>query len=68
MSVLVAIPARYASSRYPGKPLVPLKGAGGQARTLIQRTWEAAQAIPGNPRVVIATDDDRIRDGLRITR
>ena len=29
MSVLIAIPARYASSRYPGKPLVPLTGASG---------------------------------------
>ena len=29
MSVLIAIPARYASTRYPGKPLVPLTGANG---------------------------------------
>ena len=30
MSVLIVIPARYASTRYPGKPLVALKGAGGR--------------------------------------
>lgn len=62
MSVLVAIPARYASSRYPGKPLVPLTGASGAARTLIERSWRAAQAVDGVDRVVVATDDDRIRD------
>lgn len=62
MSVLVAIPARYASTRYPGKPLVPLTGASGSSKTLIQRSWEAASAVNGVDRVVVATDDDRIRD------
>ncbi len=62
MSVLIVIPARYASSRYPGKPLVELKGADGQVRTLIQRSWEAAMQVGGADRVVVATDDDRIRD------
>jgi 3-deoxy-manno-octulosonate cytidylyltransferase (CMP-KDO synthetase) len=33
MGVLLVIPARYASTRYPGKPLAPLRGAGGRART-----------------------------------
>lgn len=61
MSVLVAIPARYASTRYPGKPLVPLRGAGGAARSLIRRSWDAACAVSGVDRVVVATDDDRIR-------
>ena len=61
MSVLIAIPARYASTRYPGKPLVALTGADGQARTLIQRSWEAAMQVSGVDRVVVATDDDRIR-------
>ena len=59
--VLIVIPARYASSRYPGKPLVLLKGAGGAAKSLIQRSWEAAQGVSGAARVVVATDDDRIR-------
>lgn len=62
MSVLIAIPARYASHRYPGKPLVPLRGAAGAARTLIRRSWEAAMAVDGVDRVVVATDDARIRD------
>jgi len=59
---LIVIPARYASSRYPGKPLAPLAGAGGRAKPLIRRTWEAAQAVAGGPRVVIATDDERIKE------
>ncbi len=58
--VLVAIPARFASSRYPGKPLVPLTGATGEAKSLIRRSWEAAREVPGHPRVVVATDDRRI--------
>lgn len=61
MSVLVVVPARYASTRYPGKPLVALRGADGQARSLIRRSWEAATAVTGVDRVVVATDDDRIR-------
>ncbi len=62
MSVLIVIPARYASTRYPGKPLVELKGAGGVSKSLIQRSWEAAQKVSGADRVVVATDDDRIKD------
>lgn len=61
MPVLIVIPARYASSRYPGKPLVPLKGARGLEKSLIRRSWEAAQAVSGGPRIVVATDDARIR-------
>lgn len=61
MGVLVVIPARFASSRYPGKPLVELRGASGEAKSLIQRSWEAAQAVSGVDRVVVATDDDRIK-------
>jgi len=62
MSVVIVIPARHASTRYPGKPLVELRGAGGQARSLIRRSWDAAMAVSGVDQVVIATDDDRIRD------
>jgi len=62
MSVLIVIPARYASSRYPGKPLVELTGATGVSKALIQRSWEAATAVSGVDRVVVATDDPRIRD------
>lgn len=62
MPVLVVIPARYASTRYPGKPLVELRGAGGAARSLIERSWRAANDVAGADRVVVATDDARIRD------
>ncbi|MEL0436949.1 3-deoxy-manno-octulosonate cytidylyltransferase [Phycobacter sp. K97] len=61
MSVLIVIPARYASTRYPGKPLVALTGATGKKRTLIERSWRAACAVSGVDRVVVATDDNRIR-------
>ena len=62
MSVVIVIPARFASNRYPGKPLVSLRGVSGQGRSLIRRSWDAAQAVEGIERVVVATDDDRIRD------
>jgi 3-deoxy-manno-octulosonate cytidylyltransferase (CMP-KDO synthetase) len=61
MKTLIAIPARYASTRYPGKPLVILRGPDGE-KTLIQRSWEAAISVRGIDRVVVATDDDRIAD------
>lgn len=61
MGVLVVIPARYASTRYPGKPLVELRGATGDAKSLIQRSWDAAMQVNGVDRVVVATDDDRIK-------
>lgn len=61
MSVLIAIPARYASTRYPGKPLVVLRGPDGD-KTLIRRSWDAAMAVRGVDRVVVATDDSRIAD------
>lgn len=62
MSVLIVIPARYASSRYPGKPLVELRGATGEAKSLIRRSWDAAMEVKGVDRVVVATDDVRIKD------
>lgn len=64
MKTLIAIPARYASTRYPGKPLVSLRGPDGE-KTLIRRSWEAATAVRGIARVVVATDDDRIADHAR---
>lgn len=53
--VLVVIPARYGSSRYPGKPLVSILGV-----PLIIRVARLAAAAVGVENVVIATDDDRI--------
>ena len=62
MATLIVIPARYASTRYPGKPLVELRGASGQAKSLIRRSWDAAMGVQGVDRVVVATDDQRIKD------
>lgn len=62
MSVAIIIPARHASTRYPGKPLAELTGATGETQTLIERSWRAAMAVSGVDRVVVATDDKRIRD------
>lgn len=62
MSVVIVIPARYQSSRYPGKPLVELTGASGEAKSLIRRSWEAGISVKGVDRVVVATDDARIKD------
>ncbi len=59
---LIVVPARYASTRYPGKPLVELKGSTGQSQTLIERSWRAALAVKGDHRVIVATEDQRIAD------
>ena len=58
--VVVVIPARFQSQRFQGKPLAMLRGATGQAKSLIQRSWEAACAVPDVAKVIVATDDDRI--------
>jgi 3-deoxy-manno-octulosonate cytidylyltransferase (CMP-KDO synthetase) len=58
----IIIPARYASSRFPGKPLARLRGRGGIERTLIEWSWRAASRVPGIGRLVVATDDKRIAD------
>ena len=58
----IIIPARFASSRFPGKPLARLKGAGGAERSLIEWTWRAASKVTGVGKVVVATDDRRIAE------
>ena len=55
-SVTVVIPARYGSSRFPGKPLVELMG-----KPMIQHVYEQAKACRVVDDVVVATDDDRIK-------
>ncbi|NUT00856.1 MAG: 3-deoxy-manno-octulosonate cytidylyltransferase [Sphingomonas sp.] len=62
MNVAILIPARFASSRYPGKPLVGLKGVGGAEKPLIQRSAEAARRVRGVSGVYVTTDDERIAD------
>ncbi len=64
MKTVIILPARYASSRYPGKSLVTLRGPDG-AKPLIRRSWEAAMAVPGVAAVHVATDDERIRDAAQ---
>ena len=64
-TAVIVVPARYASTRFPGKPLALLKGASGLSKTLIQRSWEAAIAVPEALRVIVATDDVRIADVAR---
>jgi 3-deoxy-manno-octulosonate cytidylyltransferase (CMP-KDO synthetase) len=56
------IPARYSSSRYPGKPLAALRQPDGCSKTLIQMSWEAACQIHGVDAVYVATDDVRIAE------
>lgn len=59
MSFTVVIPARFASTRLPGKPLADLAG-----KTMLQRVWEQA-CRSGAERVIIATDDVRIAEAGR---
>jgi len=61
-SCCIIIPARFASSRYPGKPLARLRGSGGVERCLIEWSWRAAQTVPGVSFMIVATDDRRIAD------
>jgi 3-deoxy-manno-octulosonate cytidylyltransferase (CMP-KDO synthetase) len=53
--VVVVIPARYGSTRLPGKPLVSLAG-----QSMIQRVYERAKSAQNVDRVIVATDDERI--------
>ncbi len=56
-SVVGAIPARFGSSRLPGKALLPLVG-----RPLIEHVYRRAAAAPGLDRLVVLTDDERIAE------
>lgn len=62
MGNVIFIPARYKSVRFPGKPLQPLKGATGETRSLIERSWRAAMAVDVIDDVYVLTDDTRIHD------
>jgi len=57
MNAVIIIPARYKSSRFPGKPLVNILG-----KSLIRRVWEQCIKAIDSSNVFIATDDDRIKD------
>lgn len=60
MHTVIIIPARYASTRYMGKPLAMLSLPDGSQKSLIEMTWEAAGQVSGIDAVYIATDDERI--------
>jgi 3-deoxy-manno-octulosonate cytidylyltransferase (CMP-KDO synthetase) len=57
--VTVVIPARYGSSRFPGKPLIPING-----KPMIQHVYEQAEACKSVSAVLVATDDDRIKQAV----
>ena len=57
MKVLGIIPARFDSSRFPGKPLIDLKG-----KSMIQRVYEGAKNSKRISEIIVATDDQRIVD------
>ena len=59
MKIIGIIPARYASSRFPGKPLIDLKG-----KSMIQRVYEGAIKSTLLEKVIVATDDQRIFDAV----
>lgn len=59
MTAIAVIPARYASTRFPGKPLANQTG-----KFLIQHVYERARAARSIDRVIVATDDDRILEAV----
>ena len=66
MKTSIIIPARYASSRFPGKPLVQLQLPSGAQKSLIELSWQAARAVKGVEDVFIATDDRRIAEAVEL--
>ncbi|HPE44028.1 MAG TPA: 3-deoxy-manno-octulosonate cytidylyltransferase, partial [Bacteroidales bacterium] len=60
MKILAVIPARYASTRFPGKPLAMIQG-----KTMIQRVVEQVKKAKLITDLVVATDDDRIADEVK---
>lgn len=60
MKVIGIIPARYASSRFPGKPLVDIGG-----KSMIQRVYEQVKNTSCLHEVIVATDDDRIAEHVK---
>ncbi|MFL9840003.1 3-deoxy-manno-octulosonate cytidylyltransferase [Sphingomonas sp. ST-64] len=62
--ILIVVPARFGSQRFPGKPLVGIKGPTG-AKPLIQWSWEAASTAQDRADILVATDDARIAQVVR---
>ena len=61
MTASIIIPARYNSTRFPGKPLTNLKLKNGKSKPLIQLSWEAAKMVEGINSIYIATDNFEIK-------
>lgn len=59
MRIIGVIPARYGSTRFPGKPLAAIKGV-----SLIERVWQRASRSKRLDDVIVATDDDRIAEAV----
>jgi len=59
-AVAIIIPARYSSTRFPGKPLQQFEGSDGRSRSLVEHSWRAALQVPGISFLAVATDDERI--------
>jgi len=59
---VIVIPARYASTRFPGKPLTQIGGPDGISRSLVHWSYLAAQEAAINAHICVATDDARIAD------
>lgn len=59
-TVLAVIPARWQSSRFPGKPLALLEG-----KAVIQRVFERVNQVVDRDFIIVATDDERIRNACR---
>jgi 3-deoxy-manno-octulosonate cytidylyltransferase (CMP-KDO synthetase) len=60
LAIVGIIPARFSSTRLPGKPLLLIHG-----KTMIERVYERARASRLVERILVATDDDRILDAVR---
>lgn len=60
MTVIAVIPARYGSTRFPGKPLHEIAGV-----PMVERVRRLAEAAPSINRVIVATDDARILDAVQ---
>jgi 3-deoxy-manno-octulosonate cytidylyltransferase (CMP-KDO synthetase) len=60
MKILGVIPSRYASSRFPGKPLVDMLG-----KSMLQRVYEQVSKASSLTKVLVATDDSRIFDHVK---
>ena len=62
MSNLLVIPARFDSSRFPGKPLAFFEDSNGKKISLIEKTWQLALKLNFFDKKIIATDDVRIKE------